>query len=64
MTPNQTKPREDIGFSSGHDPGKWKPVFRKDHAQTKKIRPGHDSTRLSHVLAVQKPNRLRSSDGT
>jgi hypothetical protein len=25
-----------VPFSLEHDPEKWKPVFRKDHAQTKR----------------------------
>jgi len=31
---------------SEHDPEKWEPVFRKDHAQTKRINDGSDSAKL------------------
>jgi hypothetical protein len=32
-----------IGNALQHDPEKWTPVFRKDHAQTKKIERDDDS---------------------
>jgi hypothetical protein len=35
-----------------HDPEKWNPVFRKDHARTKITRE-HDSIQLKHALAAE-----------
>jgi hypothetical protein len=32
-----------------HDPEKWKPVFGKDHAQTKNL--GHDPIQLDRIMA-------------
>jgi hypothetical protein len=31
-----------------HDPEKWKPVFRKDHAPTKKL--DHDPIQLDRIM--------------
>jgi hypothetical protein len=31
-----------------HDPEKWMPVFRKDHALTKK--PGHDPIQFDRIM--------------
>src|SRR6266849_9472918 len=38
-----------------HDPEKWVPIFRKDHAQTKKIERDDDS-RKSHPALVKDPD--------
>jgi hypothetical protein len=35
----------DVG---AHDPEKWKPVFRKDHAQTKGL--DHDAIPLNRIM--------------
>jgi hypothetical protein len=33
-----------------HDPEKWTPVFRKDHAQNKEIERDDDSKKSHHAL--------------
>src|ERR1700676_758531 len=38
--------------------------FSEKIMRKQKITLEHDSTQLNHALRVQKPNRLRSSDGT
>jgi hypothetical protein len=35
-----------------HDPEKWTPVFRKDHAQIKEIERDDDSTKSHPALGV------------
>jgi hypothetical protein len=41
--------RSGIGFSGlEHDPEKWKPVFRKDHAQSK--RRDHDAIPYNRIM--------------
>jgi hypothetical protein len=35
-----------------HDPEKWTPVFRKDHAQIKEIERDDDSKKRHHALAL------------
>jgi hypothetical protein len=35
-----------------HDPEKWKPVFRKDHAQIKKVERDADPTKNSSALVM------------
>jgi hypothetical protein len=39
-----------------HDPEKWEPVFRKDHAQNKKIERDDDSKK-SHPVLVSLPGK-------
>jgi hypothetical protein len=41
-----------------HDPEKWKPVFRKDRAQTKKLERDADPT-ITHPALGQPQNRKR-----
>jgi hypothetical protein len=36
------------GADEEHDPEKWKPVFRKDHAQTKRV--DHDAILLNRIM--------------
>jgi hypothetical protein len=36
-----------------HDPEKWEPVFRTDHARNKQMRPWSDSISSDHDLRVQ-----------
>src|SRR6476659_3838402 len=36
-----------------HDPEKWVPVFRKDHAQIKQIERDDDSKKRHHALALE-----------
>jgi hypothetical protein len=38
-------------WSLEHDPEKWVPVFRKDHAQIKEIERDDDSKKSHHALA-------------
>jgi hypothetical protein len=38
-----------------HDPEKWVPVFRKDHAQTKEIERDDDSKKSHHALVLVAP---------
>jgi hypothetical protein len=38
-----------------HDPEKWTPVFRKDHAQIKEIERDDDSKKRHHALAAGVP---------
>jgi hypothetical protein len=35
-----------------HDPEKWVPVFRKDHAQIKEIERDDDSKKSHHALEM------------
>jgi hypothetical protein len=39
-----------VPASLEHDPEKWLPVFRKDHAQTKKIERDDDSKKSHRAL--------------
>jgi hypothetical protein len=41
-----------IYASLEHDPEKWVPVFRKDHAQIKEIERDDDSKKRHHALGA------------
>jgi hypothetical protein len=40
--------RLDLRIQLEHDPEKWIPVFRKDHAQIKEVE-GHDDSKKRHA---------------
>jgi hypothetical protein len=44
--------KEGVEAMLEHDPEKWKPVFRRDHAQTKRW--DHDAIPLDRIM-IQEP---------
>jgi hypothetical protein len=47
-----------------HDPEKWVPVFRKDHAQIKEIERDDDSKKSHHALAVSREPGVGSQEAS
>jgi hypothetical protein len=51
MPADVKRARQEVNLE--HDPEKWVPVFRKDHAQIKKIEWDDDSKKSHPALAVR-----------